>query len=44
VQERAAVAAALGYSAEVDTGEVVDDYLRVTRHARTVVERIFYEV
>ncbi|SFS68152.1 bifunctional [glutamine synthetase] adenylyltransferase/[glutamine synthetase]-adenylyl-L-tyrosine phosphorylase [Saccharopolyspora flava] len=43
VQERAAVAAALGYSAEVDTGEVVDDYLRVTRHARSVVERVFYE-
>ncbi|MEV4649676.1 bifunctional [glutamine synthetase] adenylyltransferase/[glutamine synthetase]-adenylyl-L-tyrosine phosphorylase [Saccharopolyspora sp. NPDC049357] len=43
VQERVAVAAALGYSAEVDTGEVVDDYLRVTRHARAIVERIFYE-
>ncbi|TWF94221.1 glutamate-ammonia-ligase adenylyltransferase [Saccharopolyspora dendranthemae] len=43
VQERVAVAAALGYPAEVDTGEVVDDYLRVTRHARAVVEGIFYE-
>ncbi|MER7016280.1 bifunctional [glutamine synthetase] adenylyltransferase/[glutamine synthetase]-adenylyl-L-tyrosine phosphorylase [Saccharopolyspora sp. NPDC000359] len=41
-RELNAVAAALGYSAEVDTGEVVDDYLRVTRHARAVVERVFY--
>ncbi|MER7080034.1 glutamate-ammonia-ligase adenylyltransferase [Saccharopolyspora kobensis] len=41
-RELNAVAAALGYPAEVDTGEVVDDYLRVTRHARAVVERVFY--
>ncbi|MFC7344154.1 bifunctional [glutamine synthetase] adenylyltransferase/[glutamine synthetase]-adenylyl-L-tyrosine phosphorylase [Saccharopolyspora griseoalba] len=41
-QERVAVAAALGYPANVDTGEVVDDYLRITRHARAVVERVFY--
>ncbi|CAM00939.1 glutamate-ammonia-ligase adenylyltransferase [Saccharopolyspora erythraea NRRL 2338] len=42
-RELVAVAAALGYPAGVDTGEVVDDYLRVTRHARTVVEHVFYE-
>ncbi|RRO14944.1 bifunctional [glutamine synthetase] adenylyltransferase/[glutamine synthetase]-adenylyl-L-tyrosine phosphorylase [Saccharopolyspora rhizosphaerae] len=42
-QERVAVAAALGHPADVDTGEVVDDYLRVTRHARNVVEQVFYE-
>ncbi|MCA1282770.1 bifunctional [glutamine synthetase] adenylyltransferase/[glutamine synthetase]-adenylyl-L-tyrosine phosphorylase [Saccharopolyspora sp. 7B] len=43
VRELTAVAAALGYSADVDTGEVLDDYLRVTRRARAVVERVFYE-
>ncbi|GAA2339495.1 bifunctional [glutamine synthetase] adenylyltransferase/[glutamine synthetase]-adenylyl-L-tyrosine phosphorylase [Saccharopolyspora halophila] len=42
-QERVGVAAALGYPSSVDTGEVVDDYLRVTRHARAVVERVFYD-
>ena len=42
-RELAALAAALGYPASVDTGEVLDDYLRVTRHARAVVERVFYE-
>lgn len=42
-RELIAVAAALGYSAGIDTGEVLDDYLRVTRRARAVVERIFYE-
>ncbi|WP_190817529.1 bifunctional [glutamine synthetase] adenylyltransferase/[glutamine synthetase]-adenylyl-L-tyrosine phosphorylase [Saccharopolyspora pogona] len=41
-RELSAVAAALGYPAGVDTGEVVDDYLRVTRRARAVVERVFY--
>ncbi len=41
-RELAAVAAALGYPAGVDTGEVMDDYLRVTRRARAVVERVFY--
>ncbi|MFD0919704.1 bifunctional [glutamine synthetase] adenylyltransferase/[glutamine synthetase]-adenylyl-L-tyrosine phosphorylase [Saccharopolyspora rosea] len=43
LRELSAVAAALGYPAGVDAGEVVDDYLRVTRHARSVVERVFYE-
>jgi glutamate-ammonia-ligase adenylyltransferase len=40
--ERAGVAHLLGYG--IDHGEqMVDDYLRTTRHARAVVERIFYE-
>ncbi|MBE9373194.1 bifunctional [glutamine synthetase] adenylyltransferase/[glutamine synthetase]-adenylyl-L-tyrosine phosphorylase [Saccharopolyspora sp. HNM0983] len=42
-RELSAVAAALGYPSSVDTGEVVDDYMRVTRRARAVVERVFYE-
>ncbi|GAA0540404.1 glutamate-ammonia-ligase adenylyltransferase [Saccharopolyspora subtropica] len=42
-RELAAVAVALGYPAGVDTGAVVDDYLRVTRRARVVVERVFYD-
>jgi glutamate-ammonia-ligase adenylyltransferase len=41
-REMAAVAAALGYPPSVETGEVLDDYLRVTRRARGVVERVFY--
>ncbi|NHD17319.1 MULTISPECIES: bifunctional [glutamine synthetase] adenylyltransferase/[glutamine synthetase]-adenylyl-L-tyrosine phosphorylase [unclassified Actinopolyspora] len=41
--ELAAVAAALGYPAGSDSGQVLDDYLRATRRARGVVERIFYE-
>lgn len=42
-RELASVAAALGYPLGVDAGKVVDDYLRVTRRARSVVERVFYE-
>ncbi|GAA2799074.1 bifunctional [glutamine synthetase] adenylyltransferase/[glutamine synthetase]-adenylyl-L-tyrosine phosphorylase [Saccharopolyspora taberi] len=42
-RELSAFAAALGYPVGTDTGAVVDDYLRVTRHARAVVERAFYE-
>lgn len=42
-RELTAVAAALGYPTGVDTGEVLDDYLRVTRRARGVVERVFYD-
>lgn len=42
-RELTAVAAALGYAADVGSGEVLDDYLRVTRRARGVVERVFYE-
>ncbi|WP_114453127.1 bifunctional [glutamine synthetase] adenylyltransferase/[glutamine synthetase]-adenylyl-L-tyrosine phosphorylase [Halopolyspora algeriensis] len=41
-RELTAMAAALGYPAGTDTGEVLDDYLRVTRRARAVVERMFY--
>jgi glutamate-ammonia-ligase adenylyltransferase len=40
-RELTAVAAALGYPSGVDTGEVLDDYLRTTRRARAVVERVF---
>lgn len=42
-RELTAVAAALGYPSGVDTGEVLDEYLRATRRARAVVERVFYE-
>jgi glutamate-ammonia-ligase adenylyltransferase len=38
----AAVACALGYPADGDSGVFLDDYRRVTRRARTVVERVFY--
>lgn len=41
-RELAGIAAALGYPGTVDTGQVVDDYLKVTRRARVIVERIFY--
>ena len=36
------VARACGYGADVDPGEFLDDYRRVTRRARAVVERVFY--
>ncbi|MGJ7904847.1 bifunctional [glutamine synthetase] adenylyltransferase/[glutamine synthetase]-adenylyl-L-tyrosine phosphorylase [Actinopolyspora sp. H202] len=42
-RELNAVAAALGYPSGSDSGQVLDDYLRATRRARSVVERIFYE-
>lgn len=42
-RELSAVAAALGYPAGADSGTMVDEYLRVTRRARAVVERVFYE-
>lgn len=42
-RELAMVATALGYPAGTDLGTVIDDYLRVTRRARAVVERVFYE-
>ncbi|MFC4462860.1 bifunctional [glutamine synthetase] adenylyltransferase/[glutamine synthetase]-adenylyl-L-tyrosine phosphorylase [Pseudonocardia nematodicida] len=41
-RELAAVAAALGYPAGGDPGVFLDDYRRVTRRARAVVERVFY--
>jgi glutamate-ammonia-ligase adenylyltransferase len=40
--ERAGVAHLLGYGME-HSERMMDDYLRTTRHARQVVERIFYE-
>ncbi|MDV6014591.1 bifunctional [glutamine synthetase] adenylyltransferase/[glutamine synthetase]-adenylyl-L-tyrosine phosphorylase [Haloechinothrix sp. LS1_15] len=42
-KELAAVAAVLGYSVADDPGEFVDQYRRVLRHTRSVVERVFYE-
>ncbi|MHA6784147.1 bifunctional [glutamine synthetase] adenylyltransferase/[glutamine synthetase]-adenylyl-L-tyrosine phosphorylase [Pseudonocardia saturnea] len=41
-RELAAVACALGYPADGDSGVFLDDYRRVTRRARAVVERVFY--
>ncbi len=40
--DRAGVAHLLGYGMD-QSERMVDDYLRTTRHARKVVERIFYE-
>lgn len=42
-RELEAVAAALGYPAGTTAGAVLDDYLRVTRRAHSVVQRVFYE-
>jgi len=41
-RELAAVACALGYPTDGDSGVFLDDYRRVTRRARAVVERVFY--
>ncbi|MCZ2847510.1 bifunctional [glutamine synthetase] adenylyltransferase/[glutamine synthetase]-adenylyl-L-tyrosine phosphorylase [Modestobacter sp. VKM Ac-2978] len=40
--ELSGVARACGYGPETDAGQFLDEYRRVTRHARTVVERVFY--
>jgi glutamate-ammonia-ligase adenylyltransferase len=40
-RELAAVARALGHSADDDPGQVLDEYRRTTRRARAVVERSF---
>lgn len=40
-RDLAAVARALGHSADDDPGEVLDEYRRTTRRARAVVERSF---
>ncbi len=40
--ELTAIARVLGYPPDRDPGEFVDDYLRATRRARRVVERVFY--
>jgi [glutamine synthetase] adenylyltransferase / [glutamine synthetase]-adenylyl-L-tyrosine phosphorylase len=42
-RELAAAARAMGYPAGGDPGEFIDDYRRVTRRARAVVERVFYD-
>ncbi|PRZ41320.1 glutamate-ammonia-ligase adenylyltransferase [Antricoccus suffuscus] len=38
-----AVARILGYPTDVGAGQFLDDYHRVTRHARAVAEKLFYE-
>nr|WP_204261318.1 bifunctional [glutamine synthetase] adenylyltransferase/[glutamine synthetase]-adenylyl-L-tyrosine phosphorylase [Blastococcus saxobsidens] len=40
--ELAGVARACGYGPDQDPGQFVDDYRRTTRHARSVVEQVFY--
>ncbi|SFF14781.1 bifunctional [glutamine synthetase] adenylyltransferase/[glutamine synthetase]-adenylyl-L-tyrosine phosphorylase [Blastococcus tunisiensis] len=40
--ELAGVARACGYGPDQDPGQFLDDYRRTSRHARTVVERVFY--
>lgn len=42
-RELAAVARAMGHPPGGDPGEFVDEYRRVTRRARAVVERVFYD-
>ncbi|TYP88461.1 bifunctional [glutamine synthetase] adenylyltransferase/[glutamine synthetase]-adenylyl-L-tyrosine phosphorylase [Blastococcus xanthinilyticus] len=41
-QELAGVARACGYGPDDDPGMFLEDYRRTTRHARTVVEQVFY--
>ncbi|MCW2619999.1 MAG: glnE, partial [Modestobacter sp.] len=36
------VARACGYGADIDAGEFLDDYRRIARRARSVVEQVFY--
>jgi glutamate-ammonia-ligase adenylyltransferase len=40
--ELAGVARACGYGPDTDPGRFLDDYRRTSRHARTVVEQVFY--
>jgi glutamate-ammonia-ligase adenylyltransferase len=40
--ELAGVARACGYGPDTDPGQFVDDYRRTTRHARGVVDQVFY--
>jgi glutamate-ammonia-ligase adenylyltransferase len=42
-RELAAVAAICGFEDSDDPGEFLDHYRRVTRHSRTVFERLFYD-
>lgn len=41
-QERRSVAAILGYAVD-ESDRLLDDYLRTARHARAVVDRVFWE-
>ncbi len=41
-RELSSIARILGYSPE-ESGQLLDDYRRTARHARAVVERVFYE-
>jgi glutamate-ammonia-ligase adenylyltransferase len=43
VRELAAVASAVSGHTETDPGSFLDEYLRTTRRARAVVERVFYD-
>jgi len=40
--ELVGVARACGYGPDMDAGQFLDDYRRITRHARTVVDQVFY--
>jgi glutamate-ammonia-ligase adenylyltransferase len=40
--ELAGVARACGYGPDLDAGQFLDDYRRTTRHARSVVEQVFF--
>ncbi|WP_116051710.1 bifunctional [glutamine synthetase] adenylyltransferase/[glutamine synthetase]-adenylyl-L-tyrosine phosphorylase [Amycolatopsis palatopharyngis] len=42
-RELAAVARVLGYPADEDPGEFLDQYRRTTRRAHAIVERLFYD-
>ncbi|MFD0889081.1 hypothetical protein ACFQ08_31495, partial [Streptosporangium algeriense] len=41
VRERALISRTLGYPPD-DSGDLVEDYRRITRRARLVMERVFY--
>ncbi len=40
--ELAGVARACGYGPDLDAGQFLDDYRRITRRARGVVDQVFY--
>ena len=40
--ELVGVARACGYGPDLDAGQFLDDYRRITRHARSVVDDVFY--
>ncbi len=41
--ELVGVARACGYGPDEDAGQFLEDYRRTTRHARAVVEQVFYD-